>query len=159
VRASMSVQLAAGNAIACHLRVALMTALTTQTAFGGAAGVLVVAGEIDCANADELFAAGLGVLEDPAVDALTLDLSGVTFCSAAALGALVRTRNASQLLGKPLILSSVSRAVARVLTLTELDSVFTIEPTDNRTEGGSYDHDDRPRPSDRAALHPHRGSS
>jgi anti-anti-sigma factor len=127
----MSAQLATGNAIASAslLRVDSMTAMTSKTALNGDACLLIIEGEVDCANADELTATGLRALEDVAVQTVAVDLAGVSFCDAAALGALVRIRNASLERDKVLMLRSVSTPVARLLRLTELDSAFTIAPT------------------------------
>jgi anti-sigma B factor antagonist len=106
-----------------------MTAMTSNSALNGDVCLLIIEGEVDCANADELSAVGLAAFEDAVIQAVAVDLAGVSFCDAAALGALVRIRNASLEQDKVLMLRSVSTALARLLRLTELDSSFTIAPT------------------------------
>ena len=110
-------------------QVASMTAMTTKNALSGDVCLLTIEGEVDCANADELCALVLRAFEDAAVQAVAVDLAGVSFCDAAALGALVRMRNAALDRDKSLTLRSVSTAVARLLGLTGLDAAFTIAPT------------------------------
>jgi anti-sigma B factor antagonist len=111
-----------------------MTTMTVTTTHVGNGCLLVVEGEVDCANADELCAVALEAFDDAAVHALVVDLAGLGFCDAAALGALVRMRNVSLELAKPLTLRSMSTAIARLLSLTELDEAFTIAPIENRSD-------------------------
>jgi anti-anti-sigma factor len=105
-----------------------MTAMTAKHALNGDVCMLTIDGEVDCANADELCALALGAFDDDAVHAVTIDLAGLSFCDAAALGALVGIRNAALDLDKALTLRSLSTAVARLLRLAELDGAFTIAP-------------------------------
>ena len=92
--------------------------------------LLVIAGEIDCANAESVSTAGVAALESPTVRGLTIDLGGVTFCDAASLGALIQIRNAALLRDKAFRLGPLSSSVDRLLRLSQLLTVFSIEPTD-----------------------------
>jgi anti-anti-sigma regulatory factor len=75
--------------------IASMTARICKTALNGDVCLLIIEGEVDCANADEFCAVGVAAFEDAAVRAVVVDLAGLRFCDAATLGALVRIRNAS----------------------------------------------------------------
>lgn len=107
-----------------------MTPLTTHLAGDGDACVLVIDGEVDCANAERVSTAGIAALENPTVRCLTIDLGGVSFCDAAGLGALVQIRNAALLREKALGVGPLSNPVAKLLRITQLETVFTIYPTD-----------------------------
>jgi anti-sigma B factor antagonist len=107
-----------------------MTALTINTADSAAVGLLVIHGEVDCANADELAVTGLQLLQTSIAQSLTIDLSAVSFIDAAGLGALIRIRNAALLQHKTLHLGHQSKAVEKLLRLTALDTVFSIDLPD-----------------------------
>jgi anti-sigma B factor antagonist len=87
---------------------------------------LAVRGELDMSNEDELEAAfetarrlyGLTVV----------DMSGVSFIDSSALRAFVRFHSG----GNDLIVRDPSPPVARLLELTMLDQLLTIEPTKPR---------------------------
>jgi anti-anti-sigma factor len=101
-----------------------MTTLITNTTINGAGGLLVIDGEIDCANAHDLATAGVAALEDPAVASLTIDLGAMTFCDAAGLGALIRIRNAAGRQDKVLRLGRRSGPFERLLRLSQLEAAF-----------------------------------
>jgi len=97
------------------------------TAVASERSVMRLRGELDLASAPAL----AGIVEEQAVAGrrfLELELSGVTFCDAAGLGALaaahVRLKNA----GGRLVLRRPSRCLRRLLQLTHLDEVLLIEP-------------------------------
>lgn len=86
---------------------------------------LRVSGDVDLATADELHAAGEQALSE-LCSTLRIDLSDVTFLDSTGLGALIRIRNAAE--PRPVILESPRPNVMRVLEVTAMDQVFTIEP-------------------------------
>ncbi|MFJ6793552.1 STAS domain-containing protein [Streptomyces sp. NPDC091268] len=57
---------------------------------------------------------------------LDLDLSGVTFCDSAGLHVLLGLNRMAAGSGKSLVLTAVSRRVARLLGITGAERVFTI---------------------------------
>lgn len=85
---------------------------------------LSVAGEIDLATADELAAAGAGVLDVPGITGLTVDLAGVMFIDSTGLGALLRIRQGCADRGVELALQNVPRIAARLLEITGLSEVL-----------------------------------
>lgn len=90
----------------------------------GTVCVLHVAGEIDMASADEFRDRLLACLER--FNSLEVDLGGVTFIDSSGLAALVRLRTESEMVGKPVALVKVSRAMARLLELTGLQGLFDV---------------------------------
>jgi len=90
-------------------------------------GVCVaVAGEVDTYTAPQMLAALLAALEtDPR---LTVDLSAVTFMDSQGLSALLRTRQETERRGGSLRLEGVPPRVLKLLELTGMDAVFTIDP-------------------------------
>lgn len=89
--------------------------------------VLTVSGDVDVSTADELRDAGVAALESEGCRQLVVDLAETEFLDSTGLGALVHLRNASESSGRKLILRNPPRQAERVLALTALDSVFTIE--------------------------------
>ncbi len=89
---------------------------------------LRVSGEMDLSTVPAVERDGLNALADPAVLTLVLDLAEVTFIDSTGIGTLVRLRVAAESHDKRLILAAPSDAVLRVLALTSLSDVFTIEP-------------------------------
>ncbi|GAA3726173.1 STAS domain-containing protein [Salinactinospora qingdaonensis] len=83
-----------------------------------------VTGELDLATADELADELIGVIERHGPDTV-VDLSGVTFCDARGLAALVRVANHAENAGGRLVIASLSPCVARLLRLTGLAWRFT----------------------------------
>jgi anti-anti-sigma regulatory factor len=63
-----------------------MTALITRSSLTGPDCLLVLDGEIDCDNADDVSSTAIRALDDPAVKTLTIDLAAVRFCDAAGSG-------------------------------------------------------------------------
>lgn len=86
---------------------------------------LMVAGDVDVATADELRQAGEQAITE-ATGTLRIDLSGVTFLDSSGIAALVRIRNTAAD-STTLILENPPPRVVKVLELTGLADVFTIE--------------------------------
>jgi anti-anti-sigma factor len=95
--------------------------------------VLHLAGELDIATAPSLLAAVGGVLNLPSgrvgPDGLVLDLGALTFCDAAGLTGLVRTRRLATAAGVPLFLTAPPRKVARILAVCDLHRSFPLHPS------------------------------
>lgn len=89
--------------------------------------LLVLSGEVDLATADKIRDAGLRCVQSPHCGQLIVDLLDVTFIDSTGLGALVAVRNESEAAGKKLVLHRPDDNVARLLNLTGLDTVFTVE--------------------------------
>ncbi len=92
---------------------------------------LNVGGEIDLDVANQLAAMGLLSLKSTDATILVIDLTDVTFMDSTGLGALVTIGNAARSLSKELSLRGVSQRVRKLLAMTGLDTVFTIEPVDD----------------------------
>lgn len=80
--------------------------------------VLAFTGELDIASADELGEA-LHAFDADGFRHVTLDLSGVSFCDAAGIGALIAAHNAVTTTGGELSLSGLRSPVRRVLDITD----------------------------------------
>jgi anti-anti-sigma factor len=90
--------------------------------------IVYVSGELDMAAADELRLAGFMAVDAIGLIPLTLDLAGVTFMDSTALGALIEIRAYAADAAKQVLLSNVTGPVLRIMKMTGLDSVFTLEP-------------------------------
>jgi anti-sigma B factor antagonist len=88
---------------------------------------LVLIGEADLAIAQDIIDLGVLSLGEDAIHALIIDLTAVTFIDSTALGALIHLRNVAEDRGRKLVLTSVPDRVLRVLEVTGLDTVFTID--------------------------------
>ncbi len=93
---------------------------------------LIVSGQIDLSSADEVAALGYLGLTEPQVRTLVVRLKGVTFIDSTGIGALVRLRNIAFEFDKRLILSQPAERVMRLLEITGLDKVFTIDQSPNQ---------------------------
>lgn len=82
---------------------------------------VVVRGELDMSNEPEL-AAAFETARRPE-GAVVVDMSGVSFIDSSALRALVRFHTA----GEGLVVRHPSAPVSRLLQLTKLDEVLTVE--------------------------------
>jgi anti-anti-sigma factor len=60
---------------------------------------------------------------------LVLDLGALTFCDAAGLSGLVRTRRLTAAAGMPLFLTAPPRTVAHILTVCDLHRSFPLHPS------------------------------
>jgi anti-anti-sigma factor len=91
----------------------------------GPVGVVGVSGEIDMASADEFRDRLLDCLQRS--ESVEVDLGEVTFIDSSGLAALVRLRTEAEILGKDVVLVSVSASTARLLELTGLQTLFDVE--------------------------------
>ena len=98
----------------------------TRTAEGGAV-VIAVSGDLDIATADQLFRDANEALRAAAPTTLVLDLSGVAFLDSSGIGTLVELRNVAGDTGGDLVLRRPSDRTRRLLEITALDSVFSVE--------------------------------
>ncbi|MEU0038867.1 STAS domain-containing protein [Streptomyces sp. NPDC006333] len=94
----------------------------TQTTTAGIR-VLVVGGEIDHDNADQLRRALHVDADGPA--RFVLDLSAVTFMDSTAISILVVANNAAREAGGWVRLAAMSESVQRVVEIVRLDTVLT----------------------------------
>ena len=76
------------------------------------------AGELDMAVSPALVEAVRAVLADGGTGPVTVDLAGVTFMDAHALGTLIRLRQDTQAAGRDLRLRNLPAPVSRLLRLT-----------------------------------------
>ncbi len=82
--------------------------------------VLRLAGELDMACAGYLRQVGESLLRRPHCTRLVLDLSELTFCDAAGLGAMVGLRNRARALGRQLVLQGVPARLRRLVGVAGL---------------------------------------
>jgi anti-sigma B factor antagonist len=87
---------------------------------------LVVVGEMDMDTAPELRTRLLAAVG--AHDVVTLDLSGVTFIDSQGLSVLIRAHAEARATGSELRLGRASPRVRQLLELTNLTSLFLLEP-------------------------------
>ncbi|MFI9818594.1 STAS domain-containing protein [Saccharothrix variisporea] len=99
-----------------------MLALSVEAHRTGCA-VVVATGELDLAGARRVLDK-LDRLVTEGRDRIILDMSGVAFCGAQAMSALVRTRARAQRAGGWLRLAAVPPHVRRVFGKTDLDRLF-----------------------------------
>jgi anti-sigma B factor antagonist len=99
--------------------------LSSQIGADGHA-VITIRGDLDLATADPAVRYVKEVIDrhDGMVSA---DLSGVVFCDACGLGALIRIAAYAEQAGRRLELARPSRAVARIMRLTHVDG-WLLEP-------------------------------
>lgn len=79
-----------------------------------------IRGELDLASADRTVRFVSEVI-DRHEGTITADLSGLTFCDACGLGALIRIAAHAERAGRTLELAKPSRAVARIMRITGVD--------------------------------------
>ncbi|MFT7841680.1 STAS domain-containing protein [Saccharothrix sp. BKS2] len=103
-----------------------MLALSVESHRTGCA-VVVASGELDLAGARRVLDK-MDRLITEGRDRIVLDMSGVAFCGAQAMSALVRTRARAQRAGGWLRLAAVPSHVRRVFERTDLDRLFPHYP-------------------------------
>ncbi len=106
-----------------------MSVFLVDTAVYGERCELTLSGQIDLCSADEVAALGALGLTERGVRTLVVRMKGVTFIDSTGIGALVRIRNIALEFDKRLVLSEPSERVLRILEITGLDTVFTIDLT------------------------------
>jgi anti-sigma B factor antagonist len=106
-----------------------MTFAIERSRVDGAARV-AVAGEVDVDTAPRMRDALLEAIADG--EPVVVDLSSVTFMDSTGLSALVVAHRAAEVSGIPLRLRGVPRQLMKLLTLTGLDGLLSVEtvPTD-----------------------------
>lgn len=111
-----------GQPVTGHGATAPPDALIQLSSQIGADGLAVIAirGDLDLATADPAVRYVKEIIDrhDGPVSA---DLSGVAFCDACGLGALIRIAAYAEQAGRRLELARPSRAVARIMRLTHVD--------------------------------------
>lgn len=100
--------------------------LRVQTAHAGGPVVVHVCGELDLATAPILQREVLALFALP-LEAVALDFAELTFIDSSGLNVLTRVRVAAEEHGVPLTLRRVPDQARRVLQLTGLDELFSIE--------------------------------
>lgn len=97
---------------------------TTKTAEGTR---IVVAGDVDLYSSPELRTAVLKAVPK-AAGGVEVDLAGVTYMDSSGVATLVEGLRSAKEHGKSFVLVTPSAAVAKVLALARLDSVFEVRP-------------------------------
>ena len=85
--------------------------------------VVSVTGELDIATAEQAYSYISEVI-DARPAPVTVDLSGLTFCDAAGLGALARIARHAREAGRQLMITSARPSVLKIMRITGLDRVF-----------------------------------
>jgi anti-anti-sigma factor len=91
----------------------------------GGSSTVVLAGELDLSNRDDIHATLLGELTDPGTAAVRLDLSAVGFLDSTALSVLVAAYQSARDAGKTFAITAVSAQVSRILQVTGLEDLLT----------------------------------
>jgi anti-anti-sigma factor len=81
---------------------------------------VAIRGDLDLATADRTVRFVNGVI-DRCAGTISADLSGLTFCDACGLGALIRIAAHAQRAGRVLELTNPSRAITRIMRITGVD--------------------------------------
>ena len=100
--------------------------LSTRAVHADTAVVVVVEGELDLASSTHLQREVLALFALP-VHVVTLDLDALTFMDSSGLNVLNRVRNEAEDRGIKLTLRNVREPARRVLDVTQMLELFTIE--------------------------------
>lgn len=84
-----------------------------------------IGGELDLATADRTVRFVTEVI-DRHEGTISADLSGLTFCDACGLGALIRIAAHAERAGRSLVLIKPSRAVTRIMRITGVDERLVV---------------------------------
>lgn len=103
-----------------------MTTEGHQVRWVGQQAIISMPAEVDATNADEIGQALLAAAGRH-VPVLIIDMSGVTFCDSAGVGAIIAAYQQAAATGTQLRL--VATAVLRILTLVGIDKLIPIYPT------------------------------
>lgn len=96
----------------------------------GSTCTLVISGEVDLQNSDDLAAIGrLALNAVSGREVLVIDLAGVPYMDTTGLGALVMINNSALVNGHEVRLRGVQPLVNRVLELGGLASIFAMDDT------------------------------
>jgi anti-sigma B factor antagonist len=101
---------------------ALQLEMAYQVAADGNA-VVRVSGELDIATADQAYAYLRDVV-DGQDGPVTMNLSGLSFCDAAGLGALARVAGHARRSGRSLKLAAARPSLLRIMAITGMDEAF-----------------------------------
>lgn len=88
---------------------------------------IALAGEIDHANADDLFARLALELEEVPAQIVVVDLSGVRFIDSSGLRLLLRSKEAAEGCGASFVLRGLRPQAHRLLAVSGLTEHFTVE--------------------------------
>jgi anti-sigma B factor antagonist len=102
--------------------------VTNHTRFDGSL-VLTLAGELDMAAVSEVRETGLDLITGGGCRRFLVETGEVSFIDSCGLSALIAFRNATDALGISFALVDPSVRVVKVLALTGLSGIFTIERT------------------------------
>ncbi|MFI5914068.1 STAS domain-containing protein [Dactylosporangium sp. NPDC051541] len=100
--------------------------LTITAAAGPGGVVLVASGALDY-HSSEHFAAAVNQAFAGGAAELVADLSGLAYCDSSGVAALVRAHKQALREGRRFVVRNPDTTLSRVLALTGLDSVLTIE--------------------------------
>jgi anti-sigma B factor antagonist len=103
------------------------TSLTVTTAEGGTWAIVAVEGEIDVSTAHALDEALQAVMASSG--RAIVDFSGVRFMDSTGLSVLMRAQHDQPAPGGKLRLAALPDRVMRLLSVTKLDSVFSVYPS------------------------------
>jgi anti-sigma B factor antagonist len=106
----------------------LRASVSVPESAGAAYSVVVLAGEVDATNSDELY----GVLESVVTQQprlLIVDMSGLSFMDSTGLRMLLRSSRSLDQQGGVLALAAPQVSVARVLQLTRADQLIPVYET------------------------------
>lgn len=106
--------------------------LTQESGSGGAVR-LVVSGEIDMSNAQQVRDAGIAAVTAADVSELGVDLSAVTFLDSTGLGALVAVRTAGADRSRAVRITAASPRVRQVIEVCGLSAEFGLDSTGSVT--------------------------
>lgn len=90
--------------------------------------VVTAAGEIDLYTAPKLQADLAGIIEATPAARVVIDMSGVEFCDSTGMNVLLSALRQVRERGGELELAAPRPAVMKILQVTGLDAVFTINP-------------------------------
>jgi anti-sigma B factor antagonist len=99
-----------------------------ETLDSGSWSVVTVQGELDLSTAEDLRSA-LGRASGEGAPRLAVDLTAVTFLDSTILGVLVETLKQARERGGEMRLIGVHGSLAKVISITGLDSAFDIDAT------------------------------
>jgi anti-sigma B factor antagonist len=103
------------------------TALLDLTVAAGPTTTVALVGELDPATAPQLDDQVQQILTDESVSRIVLDLAGLTFLDSSGLRVFVTAREALRARGGELALSNPSTNTQRLLDITGLGEVITVE--------------------------------
>jgi len=102
--------------------------MSTESVSAGAVAIVKLPAEVDLASAPAVRDELLSSVNRGGVH-LIIDATETTFLDSSGINALLRARERTERLGGSLHLVTTSRAVLRVLEITQLDRVIVVVPT------------------------------